>query len=156
MALEIERKFLLRDDSWRSRVERSVPMKQAYLGGEGVSIRVRLAGDQATINIKQMRLGREREEFEYPVPIEDGLRLFDLAGGGKVEKTRHYAHHAGLLWEIDEFEGRNRGLVVAEVELDAVGQDVDLPPWAGEEVTDVDRYYNVALAIQPYDTWEAS
>jgi adenylate cyclase len=131
-------------------------MKQAYLGGDGVSIRVRLAGDSATINIKQLRLGREREEFEYPVPIEDGLRLFALAGGGKLEKTRHYVRHGGLLWEIDEFGGRNAGLVVAEVELEAVDQAVDLPSWAGEEVTDVDRYYNVALAIQPYDSWGES
>jgi adenylate cyclase len=154
MALEIERKFLPLDESWRTGVLRSVPMKQAYLGGDGVSIRVRLAGDVATINIKQMRLGREREEFEYPVPLEDGLRLFDLAGGGKVAKTRHYLRHGGLLWEIDEFEGRNAGLVVAEVELDSADQAIDLPAWAGEEVTDVDRYYNVALALQPFDSWE--
>ncbi|MEE4174754.1 MAG: CYTH domain-containing protein [Xanthomonadales bacterium] len=154
MALEIERKFLPRDESWRTNVLRSVPMKQAYLGGDGVSIRVRLAGDVATINIKQMRLGREREEFEYPVPLEDGLRLYALAGGGKVAKTRHYLRHGGLLWEIDEFEERNAGLVVAEVELEAVDQAVELPPWAGEEVTEVDRYYNVALAIAPFDTWE--
>ena len=153
MALEIERKFLPVDDRWRSAVERSVPMKQAYLGGNGVSIRVRLAGDQATINIKQLRLGRAREEFEYPVPLEDGLRLYELAGGGKVAKTRHYLRHSGLLWEIDEFEGRNAGLVVAEVELEATDQAVEIPDWAGEEVTDVDRYYNVALAIAPFDTW---
>lgn len=153
MALEIERKFLPANDRWRDAVERSVPMKQAYLGGDGVSIRVRLAGDEATINIKQLRLGRQREEFEYPVPMADGLRLFALAGGGKLEKTRHYVRHGGLLWEIDEFEGRNAGLVVAEVELEAVDQPVDLPSWAGEEITDVDRYYNVALAIQPFDSW---
>lgn len=156
MALEIERKFLPRDDRWRADVEHSTPMKQAYLGGDGVSIRVRLAGDQATINIKQLRLGRQREEFEYPVPLEDGLRLYALAGGGKVAKTRHYVHHGGLLWEIDEFEERNAGLVVAEVELDAVDQQVALPDWVGEEVTDVDRYYNIALAIAPFDTWEKS
>jgi adenylate cyclase len=153
MALEIERKFLPLDESWRTGVLRSVPMKQAYLGGDGVSIRVRLAGDVATINIKQMRLGREREEFEYPVPLEDGLRLYDLAGGGKVAKIRHYLRHGGLLWEIDEFEERNAGLVVAEVELESVDQAIELPAWAGEEVTDVDRYYNVALALQPFDSW---
>ncbi|MEM1411562.1 MAG: CYTH domain-containing protein [Pseudomonadota bacterium] len=154
MALEIERKFLPRDERWRAEVERSTPMKQAYLGGDGVSIRVRLAGDEATINIKQLRLGRQREEFEYPVPLEDGLRLYALAGGGKVAKTRHYVRHGGLLWEIDEFEERNAGLVVAEVELEAVDQEVALPAWIGEEVTDVDRYYNIALALEPFDGWE--
>ncbi len=156
MALEIERKFLPKNDRWRDAVERSVPMKQAYLGGDGVSIRVRLAGDGATINIKQLRLGREREEFEYPVPMEDGLRLYALAGGGKVAKTRHYLRHGGMLWEIDEFEERNAGLVVAEIELESVDQSIAMPDWAGEEVTDVDRYYNVALAIAPFDTWSES
>ncbi len=156
MALEIERKFLPKNDRWRDAVERSVPMKQAYLGGDGVSIRVRLAGDGATINIKQLRLGREREEFEYPVPLDDGLRLYALAGGGKVAKTRHYLRHGGMLWEIDEFEERNAGLVVAEIELESVDQPIAIPDWAGEEVTDVDRYYNVALAIAPFDTWSES
>lgn len=155
MALEIEHKFLLRDERWRLEIERSISMKQAYLGGNGVSIRVRIAEDSATINIKQLRLGREREEFEYPVPMADGLRLFELAGGGKVEKTRHHVRHAGMLWEIDEFTGRNAGLIVAEIELERAGQEFDLPAWVGQEVTDEDRYYNVALALQPYDTWNS-
>lgn len=154
MALEIEHKFLLADDSWREDVERSIEMKQAYLGGDGVSIRIRITDDSATINIKQLRLGREREEFEYPVPMDDGHRLFELAGGGKVEKTRHHVPFDGMLWEIDEFAGRNAGLIVAEIELERVGQPFKLPSWAGNEVTDVDRYYNVALALQPFDTWD--
>lgn len=153
MALEIEHKFLLKNDHWRADIERSVSMKQAYLGGDGVSIRVRISDQSATINIKQLRLGRQREEFEYPVPLEDGHRLFELAGGGKVEKTRHYIHFEEMLWEIDEFGGRNSGLVVAEIELEHVGQPFAVPPWAGREVTDEDRYYNVALAIQPFDSW---
>lgn len=154
MALEIERKFLLTSDAWRSRVERAVPMRQAYLGGDGVSVRVRIAGDAALINIKQKRLGLAREEFEYPVPMADGLRLMELAAGGKVEKTRHYVRHGGMLWEIDEFEGDNAGLVVAEIELDAVDQGFQRPPWIGDEVTDVERYYNIALATHPYRDWE--
>lgn len=153
MALEIERKFLPRSEAWRGQVERSVDMKQAYLGGDGVSVRVRLAGDRANINIKQLRLGRQREEFEYPVPMEDALRLFELAGGGRIEKTRHYLRHGGLLWEIDEFGGRNQGLVVAEVELETSDQAVDIPEWVDREVTDEDRYYNIALANQPFDSW---
>ena len=154
VALEIEHKFLLGDERWREDVEYSVNMKQAYLGGDGVSIRVRIADETATINIKQLRLGREREEFEYPVPMHDGQRLFELAGGGKVEKVRHHIHYEGKLWEIDEFGGRNTGLVVAEIELERVGEPFALPPWLGREVTDEDRYYNVALALQPFDTWE--
>lgn len=155
MALEIERKFLPASDAWRALVERSVPMYQAYLGGAGVSVRVRIAGERALINIKQNRLGLAREEFEYPVPLADGLKMVELAGGGRVEKIRHYLHHAGMLWEIDEFSGDNTGLVVAEVELEAVGQEIDLPPWLGREITDEARYYNVALARQPFKHWKS-
>ncbi|KAA9133263.1 CYTH domain-containing protein [Marinihelvus fidelis] len=153
MALEIERKFLLASDAWRDEVERSVPMHQGYLGGQGVSVRVRIAGDRALINIKQNRLGMAREEFEYPVPMADGLRLMKLAGGGRVEKTRHYVRRDGVLWEIDEFEGDNAGLVVAEIELDDPDQVFVHPDWLGAEVTDEERYYNVALATHPYSQW---
>lgn len=153
MALEIERKFLLSGDGWREAVERSVPMRQAYLGGEGVSVRVRIAGDEALINIKQNRLGMQREEFEYPVPMEDGLRLYALGAGGRIEKTRHHLAWAGQHWEIDEFEGANRGLIVAEIELGSVHESVERPPWLGREVTDEARYYNVALAVHPYAEW---
>lgn len=153
MALEIERKFLPMDDSWRMQVERSEAMHQGYLGGDGVSVRVRISDSAALINIKQNRLGLAREEFEYPVPMEDALRLMQLAGGGYVEKTRHYLHHAGMLWEIDEFSGDNAGLVVAEIELESVDQSIELPDWVGTEVTDEVRYYNIALAQQPFSSW---
>lgn len=153
MALEIERKFLTSSEAWRQEVERSVSMRQAYLGGNGVSVRVRIAGEQALINIKQHRLGLAREEFEYAVPMADAVRMAALAGGGRVEKTRHYLRYAGMLWEIDEFEGANRGLVVAEIELQSVDQEFALPPWVGVEVTDEARFYNVALAEHPYRTW---
>lgn len=156
MALEIERKFLLASDAWRAAVERSVPMRQAYLGGTGVSVRIRIAGDRALINIKQNRLGMAREEFEYPVPMDDGLRLTALAGGGRVEKTRHYLHVGGMLWEIDEFEGDNQGLVVAEIELQSADQAFERPDWLGREVTDEERYYNVALSTHPYTQWRSS
>jgi adenylate cyclase len=154
MALEIERKFLPASDDWRPLVERSVPMYQAYLGGDGVSVRVRIAGEQALINIKQNRLGLAREEFEYPVPMDDALKMVELAGGGYIEKTRHYLHHAGMLWEIDEFSGASAGLVVAEIELESVGQVFARPGWLGREVTDEARYYNVALARQPFKDWK--
>lgn len=153
MALEIERKFLPIDESWRDQVERSVAMHQAYLGGDGVSVRIRIAGDTALINIKQNRLGLAREEFEYPVPMADGLRMMELAGGGSVSKTRHYLRYGGLLWEIDEFSGANAGLIVAEVELESEHQSIERPDWVGREVTDEVRYYNVALAQYPFNSW---
>ncbi len=154
MALEIERKFLLANEQWRQQVQRSIPMRQAYLGGAGVSVRVRIAGDQARLNIKQAVLGSRREEFEYAIPLADGERLFELATEGRVSKTRHHVLHGGLRWEIDEFAGRNAGLVIAELELSSVGQLFERPGWLGPEVTDERRYYNHALAQQPFSTWE--
>jgi adenylate cyclase len=153
MALEIERKFLLRDEGWRKQVERSLAMRQAYLGGDGVSVRVRFEGDQARLNIKQLRLGLVRDEFEYAIPLVDARRLMELAAGGGTEKTRHFVRHAGMLWEIDEFHGDNQGLIVAEVELESEHQEFERPPWLGKEVTGAERYYNVALARFPYRYW---
>lgn len=156
MALEIERKFLLRDDTWRSQVERSLAMRQAYLGGDGVSVRVRFEGDQARLNIKQLRLGSVRDEFEYAIPLVDARRLMELANGGGTEKTRHFVRHAGMLWEIDEFLGDNQGLIVAEIELDSKDQEFEKPPWLGREVTGEERYYNVSLARFPYRQWHTN
>jgi adenylate cyclase len=153
MALEIEKKFLLKDERWREAVERSLPMRQAYLGGDGVSVRVRFEGDQARLNIKQMRVGPSRHEFEYTIPLADARRLMKLANGGGTEKTRHYVPHAGMLWEIDEFHGDNEGLIVAELELSSEDQPFERPPWLGQEVTGEERYYNVALARRPFKDW---
>ena len=153
MAIEIERKFLLEGDGWRNSVSRSVAMEQAYLGGDGVSIRVRITAEEALINIKENRLGQAREEFEYPVPLDDARRLMALARRGRVEKIRHYVEHAGTLWEVDEFQGENHGLVVAEVELEDPRQTFERPPWLGREVTDEERYYNVSLARHPVCSW---
>jgi adenylate cyclase len=153
MPLEIEKKFLLKDDSWRAGIERSLAMRQAYLGGDGVSVRVRFEGDQARLNIKQMLLGPSRHEFEYTIPLADARRLMEMANGGGTVKTRHYVRHADMLWEIDEFLEENEGLIVAEIELEFEGQPFELPPWAGEEVTGEERYYNVALARHPFKHW---
>ena len=153
MALEIEKKFLLKNDQWRASVERSLAMRQAYLGGDGVSVRVRFEGDQARLNIKQLLIGPSRHEFEYSIPLADARRLIELANAGGTEKTRHYVRYAGMLWEIDEFEGDNAGLIVAEIELEHENQEFERPHWLGEEVTGEERYYNVALALNPYSNW---
>ena len=151
--LEIERKFLVRGDGWRRDVRRSARMRQAFLGGDGVSVRVRITGERARLNIKERRLGIEREEFDYPLPLDEAERLFALAGGGRIDKTRHYVPAGELTWEIDEFDGDNAGLVVAEIELPSREASIERPPWLGEEVTDDERYYNVALALRPWREW---
>lgn len=159
MAIEIERKFLLRDERWRTAVQRSEAMAQAYLNaaepvaGQRTSIRVRISGAGAWLNIKSRDLGPMRMEFEYPVPEGDARSLFGLCVGAPVEKRRHYLNHAGHLWEIDEFVGDNAGLVVAEIEFESVDQSFEAPPWLGPEVTDLPRYYNLALAARPYSLW---
>ncbi|MDD3575838.1 CYTH domain-containing protein [Halothiobacillus sp.] len=158
MALEIERKFLLKDDSWRAAVTSSRRLSQGYLttltDGAKASVRVRIGGDQAYLNIKSMRLGMSRDEFEYPIPNEDAEHMLaNLCSGAVIEKIRHQVHFAGLLWEIDEFLGANQGLVVAEVELNSEDQTFHKPDWVGEEVTEDPRYYNVSLVRHPFAQW---
>ncbi len=154
MPLEIERKFLLEGDSWRGSVERSLPMAQAYLGGDGCSVRVRISGEQAWLNIKSAVAGASREEFEYAIPLADAEALMRLAGGPSVSKTRHLVTHQGWTWEIDEFGGRNGGLIVAEIELPGEDASFARPDWLGAEVTDQLRYYNSELAKHPYEDWK--
>lgn len=154
MALEIERKFLLVDDRWRGQVERSEQMSQGYLGGTSASVRVRVAGKDAWLNIKGRTLGATRLEFEYPIPVEDAsVMLRDLADGPVIAKLRHYVPIGEHVFEIDEFAGDNAGLIVAEVELDSEEQEFPRPDWLGTEVTSDPRYYNLNLARHPYSQW---
>ncbi|MEJ2391170.1 MAG: CYTH domain-containing protein [Gammaproteobacteria bacterium] len=155
MAIEIERKFLLKDDSWRQQADAGTAYRQGYLiGAKQASVRVRIEGDKAFINIKSMTLGVSRLEYQYPIPVQDAEELLDtLCDKPLVEKTRYRIQHAGHEWEIDVFEGDNAGLVVAEVELSAVDEQLSLPDWAGIEVSSDPRYYNVNLVKHPYTTW---
>ena len=161
MALEIERKFLVLDDAWRMQARQVIPMAQGYLndqasmdsGAQRVSVRVRLEGDEARLNMKSRELGHTRQEFDYLIPVADARALLALCVGGKIDKRRHYVQHAGHLWEIDEFHGDNAGLVVAEIELGSVDEDFAKPDWVGAEATHAQRYYNLALASRPYSQW---
>jgi len=161
MAIEIERKFKVHGDDWLVQAEKSLRMAQSYLndavalaqGRERCSVRVRLAGDDAFLNIKSREIGPSRQEFEYAIPVADAEALLKLCSGGLVDKIRHYIRFGGHLWEVDEFLGDNAGLVVAEIELDAVDEVFERPSWLGDEVTDLVRYYNLALAERPYVQW---
>jgi len=164
MGIEIERKFLVTHDGWRAAAHAVVPMAQGYIndmavmdsGAQKASVRVRIQGDEAYLNIKSRELGHTRQEFDYPVPVDEARELLALCVGGLVDKRRHLVNHGGLLWEVDEFLGDNAGLVVAEVELESADQPFDRPDWAGAEVTDEPRYYNLALASHPYTRWSAA
>ena len=161
MGIEIERKFLLVDDAWRTAAHKVVPMAQGYLndlamvdsGAMQTSLRVRIEGESAFLNIKSREAGPSRQEFEYEIPLADARALLALCVGGKIDKRRHYVQHAGHLWEIDEFHGDNAGLVVAEIELGSVDEDFAKPDWVGAEATHAQRYYNLALASRPYSQW---
>ena len=154
MPREIERKFLLKSDAWRSQVLESRQMSQGYLASGGnASIRVRIAGDEAWLNIKAGGFVASRQEYEYPLPLDEARELLALAEGPLVEKTRHYVEQGALTWEIDEFHGDNSGLVVAELELDSEDADFARPSWLGIEVTELRRYYNVCLVTHPYRAW---
>jgi adenylate cyclase len=161
MALEIERKFLVISDAWRASATQSKVMRQGYLTGKaGVgednrsSIRVRVAGGEARLNIKAAVVGAARAEYDYPVPLADAQEILDTLCVGLVDKKRHYATAGSeLTWEIDEFAGANAGLIVAEIELKSIEQRFDRPAWLGAEVTEQARYYNHALALHPWQDW---
>ncbi len=155
MGIEIERKFLLRDDRWRQQVERSTRMRQGYLTSDArCSVRVRVADDQGFLNLKSGTLGIQRSEYEYPIPLAEAEEILNtLCEKPLLEKTRHFLYFAEHLWEIDEFEGDNAGLIVAELELRRPDEPFARPDWLGEEVSDDLRYYNSQLARHPYQTW---
>jgi adenylate cyclase len=153
MGVEIERKFLLRDAHWRDAVERSVRMVQGYLGGDAASVRVRIEGEAARLNIKSRELGAKRLEFEYDIPVADAEVLLTRLCGERVDKRRHYVRHGGKTWEIDEFFGDNAGLVLAEIELEHEHEAFAQPAWLGAEVTQDARFYNANLARAPFAHW---
>jgi adenylate cyclase len=156
MAKEIERKFLLASDAWRSAAIRSRKMSQGYIAeAPRTSVRVRITADDAWINIKCGGLTAVRDEFEYAIPLADARALLMAVATPLIEKTRYWVPYAGFEWEIDEFHGVNAGLVVAEIELDDEHQRFPSPPWLGTEVTTLERYYNVSLVRRPYSQWNA-
>jgi len=164
MGREIERKFLLRGDGWREQTDGSERIAQGYLVGAKAlraglahaSVRARVAGGQAWLNIKSAELGIDRTEFEYGIPLADAEAMLAGLCGGVLEKFRHLVTVDGVTFEIDEFLGDNAGLVVAEVELDAPDASFPRPDWLGREVSALARYYNVNLIEHPYAQWTAA
>lgn len=155
MSKEIERKYVVRGDGWRGVAGAGTLYRQGYLAAEPErSVRVRVAGDRAVVTIKGASRGIERDEFEYPIPGADAEQILEqLCLRPLIVKTRYTVKQGSLEWEIDEFESENRGLVLAEVELDDAGQRVEKPEWVGDEVTGDPRYFNMNLARRPYSCW---
>jgi adenylate cyclase len=148
MGREIERKFLIKGDGWRGLVENSRLIRQGYLSSNAkATVRVRTWDDEkAALTLKGPTSGASRAEYEYEIPIDDARELMEMARPHIVEKRRHEVPFGGLVWEIDVFEGRHEGLVIAEVELESEDAEVEMPDWVGIEVTEDDRYFNASLS----------
>lgn len=155
MAIEIERKFLLKNDPRKYAVKHEL-IEQGYLtSGPGVSVRIRIAGDDAFITVKGSSEddGLSRYEFEKAIPLADGQDLMKLCTSGIIRKTRYFIPVGNHMWEVDVFAGDNAGLFVAEVELKSVHDEPEIPSWVGEEVTGDVKYYNSYIAKHPYSSW---
>jgi adenylate cyclase len=155
MRQEIERRFLVRDEGWRAQARGAQALQQGYLAHTALcSVRVRAAAGEAWLTIKGRRSGAARSEFEYPIPPADAAALLAaFTGEARIEKQRHPVPVGRHLFEVDEFGGANRGLVIAEIELAAADEEFPRPAWLGDEVTDDERFYNASLAAVPFGSW---
>ena len=154
MGTEIERKFLVKGNEWRS-LGTGVLYRQGYIPTLGKqTVRVRIVGNTGYLTIKGATVGHSRMEFEYPIPLQDAREMLDnLCSHPLIEKTRYKIRQGDLIWEVDEFMGENEGLIIAEVELQTENQTITLPDWIEREVSDP-KYYNANLAKVPYSQWE--
>lgn len=157
MGVEIERKYLVKGTDWKE-AARGQFYRQGYLSSHpDRTVRVRTVEDQAYLTIKGKTSGASRPEYEYPIPYPDAIELLNhLCEKPVIEKVRYKIAYQGLLWEVDEFQGENQGLVVAEVELIDENQAISLPPWIDREVTTDKRYYNANLFKHPFSQWSQS
>jgi CYTH domain-containing protein len=152
MAKEIERKFLVKEGSWRNRD--GTRYRQGYLNSAKERVvRVRTIADKGYLTIKGLTVGASRLEFEYEIPQQDADQLLDICEKPLIEKIRYNVREGDFVWEIDEFLGENQGLIVAEVELESENQDFSKPEWVLEEVTGDPRYFNSNLIKNPYKMW---
>ncbi|MEQ8999572.1 MAG: CYTH domain-containing protein [Coleofasciculus sp. B1-GNL1-01] len=154
MAIEIERKFLVKGDQWRT-LSQGMLYRQGYIATQNLTtVRVRLVGDQGYLTIKGKTDNFSRVEYEYPIPGSDAQEMLEtLCDRPLIEKTRYRIEDKKLVWEVDEFIGENEGLIIAEVELTDENQDVELPNWIGQEVTGDPNYYNANLVRHPFSQW---
>ena len=157
MRVEIERKFLMANDSWRKLVQRSSILKQGYIiSGEAMksTVRVRLVDHCGYLTLKGRSSGFSRNEFEYEIPEEDALNMLtQFCEKPLIEKCRHFIEYQGFTWEIDEFSGENQGLILAEIELPDENTPFEIPEWIGKDVTHLARYYNSRISRHPYCAW---
>lgn len=155
MGKEIEKKFLIKDDSWRGLAD-GIRYRQGYLNREkGRTVRIRTFGDKGVLTIKGPTEGDARLEYEYEIPLQDANEMLTtLCIQPIIEKTRYKIPMGKFVWEVDEFLGENEGLLFAEIELHFEGEKFEIPKWIGQEVTDDGRYYNANLVTNPFSKWQ--
>ena len=154
--IEIERKFLVKSDEYRSDAFKVQLLSQAYLNNNPEkSVRVRIVDNEGFITIKGPSYdgGLSRFEWEKKILIDEAVELMKLCGDQLILKKRYFVKHNKIILEVDEFLNNNKGLVVAEVELKTASQKIVLPDWIAEEVTGVNKYYNLSLVTNPFNSW---
>lgn len=156
MALEIERKFLVRSDAFKTEAFRKTEIMQGYIAtGNGRTVRVRIRDEKGYLTIKGPSFdgGLSRYEWEHEIALSEARELMQLCEPGIIHKTRYEVQAGELIFEVDEFYGENQGLVVAEIELPSLQASFSIPEWLGEEVTGQKKYYNAHLRRNPFTRW---
>ncbi|MDR3328449.1 MAG: CYTH domain-containing protein [Prevotellaceae bacterium] len=155
MAKEIERKFLVKSLDFK-KTGTHYKIKQGYLSTENNRVvRVRIYGSRAFLTIKNSAVGYSRDEFEYEIPIKDAKAMLKMCIQPIIDKIRYIVDYKGNKWEIDVFNGKNSGLIIAEIELKSPNSKFKLPDFVGQEVTADSRYYNSYINLHPYSTWKS-
>lgn len=146
MAVEIEYKYLVKNDNFKDKARSKTHIKQGYLSREPQrTVRVRVRDGKGYLAVKTKNRGASRNEFEYEIPIADAYQMLEICLPPIIDKTRYLVPFAGHVWEVDEFHCEREGLVTAEIELESEEETYDLPPFIGEDVTGNPQYYNSNL-----------
>lgn len=155
MGYEIERKFLVKGNEWKHNVRGTI-YRQGYLSLDPErTVRVRTMDQRGFLTIKDKGTGIQKQEYEYEIPFADAVELLDrLCLQPLIEKKRYIKEYREAVWEIDEFYGENRGLILAEIELERIGQQISIPPWIDKEVSGDPRYFNASLVCNPWCRWK--
>jgi adenylate cyclase len=157
MAIEIERKFLIKNDAFKTESHTSYPIKQGYIStNKNSAVRIRITDKKGFITIKgtSNKSGTSRFEWEKEIPKSEAEDLFLLCEKGIIDKTRYLIKHGDHVFEVDEFHDKNEGLIVAEIELRDENEAFEKPFWLGPEVTGKVEYYNACLSENPFKNWK--
>ncbi len=155
MAVEIEHKYLVHKELWdKAQPRKGEHIRQGYLQNEPhQTVRIRTRDKRAYITIKGSAEGASRDEFEFRIPLKEANELLDKFCGNVIDKTRYKIRYRRRTWEVDVFEGQNQDLILAEITLESEVANYKLPPWASENVTGDERYYNSYLVNKPFRFW---